>query len=202
VQPSNSLRLADPEPLAETQSGIDGRFKLTGLRAGSFEVRASAEGFAEAAATVPAGERSLKLVLQRGLRIQGTVVEEETSVPVSGAEVRLGMRGEILAETDARGNFRVSGLPVDSLHGNGTTTVQVSHPSFDLYQDWNARVLGRDERSPLRISLSRSERITGRISGPSGLPAAGARVWIEVQGLPPAALGYNPARDLRAVSGS
>jgi protocatechuate 3,4-dioxygenase beta subunit len=203
VQPSNSLRLADPEPLAETKSGTDGSFNLTGLRAGSFEVRASAEGFAEAAAVaVTAGQRGLKLVLQRGLRIQGTVVEEETSAPVSGAEVRLGRRGEVLAETDARGTFRVSGLPVDSLHGNGTTTVQVSHPSFDLYQDWNARVLGRDEKSPLRISLSRSERITGRISGPSGLPAAGARVWIEVQGLPPDAMGYNPARDLRAVSGS
>jgi hypothetical protein len=89
--PANSLSASRPETLVETTSGAGGGFTLDGLPAGAFEVRASAEGFADGVAAVAAGATSkLDLLLASGSTLVGSVVDEDTGSPVANARVKSG----------------------------------------------------------------------------------------------------------------
>jgi RNA polymerase sigma-70 factor (ECF subfamily) len=203
VRSANTLAAEEKEVLTEARSGSGGTFALGGLPAGSFEVRASAEGFADAVAKgIRSGTGDLSLILQAGLSIRGKVVDGETWEPVAGAEVRVGSEGELRVTTDAKGSFLVRGFPLAELHYGSTTFIRVQHPEYDPYDDSNAIVFGRDDRTPLVIPLSKGEKVLGRVSDAEGRPVAGARVWIESTGISKEAIEYDPARGIQAMTGA
>jgi RNA polymerase sigma factor (sigma-70 family) len=197
--PTNWLSLEPAEALAETKSGAGGRFTLSGIPGGTFEVRASAEGFADAAAAgIAASSSKVELLLAAGSILAGKVVDDEAGSPVEGARVKVGFRETKEAVSDGQGRFTIPGIPPSALH-EGRGWINVSHPDFGQHSR-EVVVLGRDERSPIEVRLSRGGRIAGRVLGPEKEPVRGARVWFDVTGLPEDALGYNPARGLSAFS--
>ncbi|MBN1772883.1 MAG: carboxypeptidase regulatory-like domain-containing protein [Deltaproteobacteria bacterium] len=117
-----SLR-ADGRELRAVRAGTDGTFDAGRVPAGTYEVRAGAEGFADAAVLTgvdeppqdsAATERSVELVLRRGVVLEGRVVDR-FDAPVAGAAVEARLRGSRLpareARTDADGRFTLAGLP-------------------------------------------------------------------------------------------
>jgi RNA polymerase sigma factor (sigma-70 family) len=201
VTPSNWLVLAPAEPLSETTSGEGGEFVLANLPAGSFDVRGESDEHGEGLSSgVPAGETGVSVVLRAGIAIRGRVVDDETSAPVPGARVKVGFAKEKTAVSDASGAFEIRCLSLSALH-NGMTSIWAEHPDFGSYSDYNVMVLGRGETSALEIRLSRGERLRGLASDSRGLAVQGALVEIEVVGLPAEAMGYNPAKGVKAVTG-
>jgi protocatechuate 3,4-dioxygenase beta subunit len=117
-----SLR-ADGRELRAVRAGTDGTFDGGRVPAGTYEVRARADGFADAAVLTgvdepaqdsAAAERSVELVLRRGVVLEGRVVDR-FDAPVAGATVEARLRGARLppreARTDADGRFTIAGLP-------------------------------------------------------------------------------------------
>jgi hypothetical protein len=102
-----------------------GRYEITGLKPGSFIVLGAAHGYAassEIAFTVtdpPTDPGSIDIVLSRGGRLTGSVVEEKTKKPINGARVSLEGRSNpggggapllVSTTTGADGRFELSGL--------------------------------------------------------------------------------------------
>jgi protocatechuate 3,4-dioxygenase beta subunit len=197
--PTNQLSSELPAPLVEATSGPGGRFTLSGVPRGPFEVKASAEGFADGAAAVSAGPvSSIEVLLASGSTLAGKVLDEETGAPVAGARVKVGFRETKETASDAEGRFIIRGIPPSALH-DGRGWLNVTHAGFAPHSR-DVVCLGRDEKSPIEVRLSRGGSVAGRVLGPDGEPVRGARVWFEVEGLPTDALGYNPARGLSAFS--
>ncbi len=202
VGSANSIVVTEPEAIVETKTAADGSFFLHGLPRGPHDVRASSELYADGELrAVESGTRDVTVHLKAGLAIAGKVVDDETSSSVPGAQVRLGLRGEKSAASGPDGSFLIRGLPVTSLH-NGWTAVRAHHADYGLFTDYSVSVLGRDQRSPLIIRLSRSQTLTGWVRDARGGAIARAAVWYEVIGLPAEAMGYNPLAGLRTRSAS
>ncbi len=200
VATANSITLTESEAAVETKTAGDGSFLLEGLPAGLHEVRASSELHADGDLRgIEAGARGVTVRLKAGIEIAGKVVDDETSSPVPGTEVRIGLRGEKTALSGSDGSFLIRGLPVSALH-NGWTAVRAHHPEYGLFSDYNVSVLGRNSRSPLIIRLSRSQNLTGWVRDARGGGVARAAVSYEVIGLPAEAMGYNPLAGVRTRS--
>jgi protocatechuate 3,4-dioxygenase beta subunit len=201
IRRSNVLSRTEPEALIEARSGPDGRFELGGLALGRYDVTAALEGLARATATaVETGEQDLRLALSSGISVCGRVVDDVTDKPVAGAELEVGYGKPITVTSDARGEFVVRGLAFSTLN-RPVLRIFARHPDYDLFTDFDTPALGRDQDSPVEVRMGRSERISGEILDAEGAPVAGARVHVEVIGLSPDALGYNPAREVRGESG-
>jgi len=97
---------------ASAESGDAGAFALDGLRAGPWRLRASADGFADAAATrVDVGPASSSeeavLTLRRGVEVDLVVTDAATGAPRVGVAVTVRRVGEeAAAEAEAGGLLR------------------------------------------------------------------------------------------------
>jgi RNA polymerase sigma factor (sigma-70 family) len=190
----------------ETSSGADGSFLLACLPSGTFRVKASANGYAPGVAErVEGGAKGVKIVLRRGLTVQGTVVDDETSEPIEGAEVEIGALGEQRTITDASGEFEIRGI-ADPGSTKGWTFLRVSHPGYKLYDDYHFVRHGWTGDQPHSIRLLRRETVKGRVTDPGGQPVAGAKVWFEIVGFQGSSggeyAGKPPALALSAEDGS
>ena len=114
---------ADGRELRAVRAGPDGSFDAGRVPAGTYELRGRAEGFADAtvwagvdepARDSAAAERSVALVLRRGVTLEGRVVDRFDD-PVAGARIEARLRGSRIAAREARtgndGRFVIPGLP-------------------------------------------------------------------------------------------
>ncbi len=164
-----------------------GRYILSHLPPGTYDVQVQARGFAPLTVpglAIPEGQGSTDLgtvVLSPGAAVEGRVVDP-AGQPVEGAEVRAAAgkgRGMMLrlpgrdegppdAFTAADGSFRLEDrAPGESLD------LAVSHPS---YGPGSAPGVAVPTEEPVRIVLQPVTRVSGRAIGKDGKGIAGAHV--------------------------
>ena len=83
--------LAGERARGEATADAEGAFVVGGLKAGSYEIRATAPGYATAVAKTEPGADPLELVMVAGGQIAGTVVDT-MGQPVEDARIRPGRR--------------------------------------------------------------------------------------------------------------
>lgn len=166
----------------EAMSRGDGRFSITGLRAGeAIDVTARKAGYV--AATLPQLElphdEPLRMVLESGARVSGRVTGEQGEA-VSGAIVTVrpsdsalppGLSGQSTT-TDGDGAFVLGELPP------GRFAVSAAAKG---YVSAEPRLLDVREGASLddvALTLRRGSSIEGVVLTPTGAPAAGARVTV------------------------
>jgi protocatechuate 3,4-dioxygenase beta subunit len=118
-------------PLLRTSTDAEGRFRVTGLPTGTYDVSARTPAHrgawvrARAEVTPGATSTEVVLVLRPGHVIAGTV-RDGRGEPVVGAHVSLrsGRDYSASTETDGEGRFRHEGLPP------GNVRLSASHPDF------------------------------------------------------------------------
>ncbi len=183
VQAANVIVPEPPPLLSEARSDGNGRFVLTGLPAGSFHVRAEAEGFADTvAADVSAGKGDLELVLSAGITVHGRVIDAAGGTPIQGAEVRIGLRHFKKSVSESDGKFTVRGVSPEEVY-YGKSALRVTHPEYGMHSADETMVLGRTEATPLEIRLARAAYdIEGQVRDFHGSPVASAQVWLESMG--------------------
>jgi len=159
----------------------DGRFVLRAVGAGTYSLRAQADGRGEAAVSdvrVAAGGRTDVGVLRlgRGGVVVGTVVDGDgrgipgVSISVErDANQRSGGNG---SQTGSSGAFEVRGVPTGPVH------VFAQHPSYAETAPVVAEVDPEKEPVPVRIVLGRGGRVEGRAVHRDGRPFAGGRISV------------------------
>jgi hypothetical protein len=139
--------------------------------AAEVEVRASAAGFQSAGATVSVdpGEESgpVELVLERGLRLSGAVVD---SSGVGVREVSIYPKAGTMVFSDDRGEFFLDGLRA------GMNRVLADHPDYAAARTDVMLPLPTDER--FTIVLEEGGTIEGSVTHHDGRPAAGIAVTL------------------------
>ncbi|HSB37109.1 MAG TPA: carboxypeptidase regulatory-like domain-containing protein, partial [Thermoanaerobaculia bacterium] len=172
---------------AAAQTDAEGKFRLTGLPAGSLHLQALwKDDFAARndGVRVRKGEEvEANLKLKPGVAISGTVIEEGSRRPVAGARVsayaatatrfgRLARRSaERAVRTDARGRFRLPGL-APARYG-----VEAARDGY-----LTASIAGINTATPsvppANLALRKAASISGRVTDEKGQPVAAARVRI------------------------
>jgi protocatechuate 3,4-dioxygenase beta subunit len=169
-------------PAQESQSGTDGRFRLTGLPPGTYLVYAKEPGFASAVATyvtvAPTASLPVRLVLADAYRVAGRVVRADAGsvggIPVVAVSLSAVVTSpdaaratKVLATTDAEGGFALDGL------GAGKWWIYAAPPG-------EAVVLGYFATIPrttfVELRLDGAASLSGRVTGVDGAPVAGAEV--------------------------
>jgi protocatechuate 3,4-dioxygenase beta subunit len=119
-------------PLLRTSTDAEGRFRVTGLPTGTYDVSARTHAHpgawvrVRAEVTPGAAPTEVVLVLRPGHLIAGTV-RDGRGEPVVGARVSLhsGRDYSAWTEADGEGRFRHEGLPP------GNVALRVTHPGFE-----------------------------------------------------------------------
>lgn len=153
-----------PFRIQSAQTDPDGRFVLTGLPPGRYELVARRRGFLDGRRTSELGTedvRDLDLTLSRGGRVSGTVVER--GAPVSGAHVQLIGHGIRSTWTAADGRFDFEGVPL------GASSIQVDVPG--RRQAHERVTLADGLPAEVRIELAAGTRWRTRVVGFSGTPS-------------------------------
>lgn len=150
---------------------VESKFRIEGLRPGSYDLQVDAVGHVSEARRVEVREpASLEVVrLSEGQVVQGVVLSEEGRPVPDSAVTLVPLEGPGLYEcaTDDDGRFRIPGVPV------GTADVAVRHP-----------VAGRAAAvvvvpcESVTLDLSRGLRIFGRLESSIPGAAAGVRLGI------------------------
>ncbi|WP_367616431.1 carboxypeptidase regulatory-like domain-containing protein [Corallococcus exercitus] len=158
---------------AQTMTADDGSFVLEGLPAGAFTLWALGDRGAAVQPDVQAGGNGVTLTMEEGIFLSGEVREEDTRVPIPGAQVTLvheaGSRF-FDALADAQGRFRAGPLPpgrylkVASAKGWRTKAFRE-----DVWLDSDVNVT---------LQLQRKTRLEGLVLTPEGLPASGLNVHL------------------------
>ena len=154
-----------PVPAMVRATGT-GEFECVGLPAGSYSIQVAAPGYRPHREIVKleAGEElDLEVLLERGRRVLGAVLDDATGLPVAGAmvAVRAGSGGDPLLATavtvysGADGSFELSGLDEED-HLLSVGRAGYERDCRDLVVD--------DLRGPLEVRLSPS------VSVPSSTP--------------------------------
>jgi protocatechuate 3,4-dioxygenase beta subunit len=182
-------QMTAPLQFPDVSTDAAGRFEMKGLPAGTFDLTVRARGFAPL--TVPAlaipggrGRTDLGTVqLAPGASIRG-VVSDPRGEPLADVEVRAKGEGRdeisrflnddeggARAFTAADGSFLLEdlapGVPLDLI---------ATHPG---YAPGAAPRVAVPATAPVRIVLSPSSRVSGRVTGPDGKPVAGASVFLD-----------------------
>jgi len=177
-----------PLALVETVSDASGHFTLTNLSSGKHPIVAFTESYPEGRLEdVEAGTRGAIVRLERGLVVTGRVLDAEDGEPVAGMNVRFGVKSKIIhvGTSDEQGNFRVAGIPGEDGKPPGRSTlavrVQGSH-----YEPLSRNVAAEEAsgQRPLQLRVTRRPAVSGRVVDEHGQPIAGARVALDVAGIP------------------
>jgi len=164
----------------ETTSDAHGAARLPGVTPGRYA--ASAET-AALVSPVPAevvarpGETArVTLVLEPGFRIGGSVLLAGTGAPVEGACLALRPRGHVsrlwCAESGAGGAFSLAPL------AEGSYTLTVARSGLGRMRLASLRVDGETPALAVKVELSATTLVAGRVVSPEGDPVAGARVAV------------------------
>jgi protocatechuate 3,4-dioxygenase beta subunit len=176
--------VAPPALASRPITDRDGRFRLAGLDAGRYRLRARHRAFAEAdggevVLEAGAARAGVTIVLASGYQIVG-LVRDGRGVPVAGAAIvarsDLGGATELRGFADAAGRFRIGPLAgaatiTASASRHGAATVEVAPPGAATAEREVALVLERAEAS-----------LAGRVVDPSGYGVAGATIELDEPG--------------------
>ena len=200
-------------------TSAQGRFRVSRLGQGSFELVLSRPGFAAARETVSlsSGESraDLRFVLRPGRAATGLLLDEAGD-PVAGAEVELvrsvtaapgDFEEESVAEdrlfrtaTGSGGRFRIDDLPAGGYELNAHLRGfrPLAEKGLELPREESVQDLGT-------FVLKRGAALEGRVRDPSGSPVADAEVWVSQPGDSPrilaAAEAAGPAARTRLDGG-
>ena len=191
------------KPYWETviQGGFEddsGSFELKGFVDGDWTLRAEADGYVATGVdegvgvTVPQSDAPVRIVLQRALRVAGTVVDPG-GAPVPGAEVRFdsGPRsGRFWSSStsrtaDDRGHFEFGGLPAEGAALTARAEGWAPSEPTPVAGDPGATV--QDVTLRLRVGAT----ITGEVYDKEGNPDANAAVSVSGSGFANPFLGEN-----------
>lgn len=145
----------------------EGRFRIDGLRPGTYVVEVVARGYRTArrdGVEVGPSTAQVSFDLERGLSLEGTVVDAEDNQPVVGATVEV--FGLPSVATDPDGRFRLEGL------GN-SINLQVDHP---LYLNERLIEIDPEASAGLLVRLRRGGSLEGSVYDGDGAPLPGAVV--------------------------
>lgn len=164
------------------KTDASGAYRITGMPAGSQAVEAFWKDFAarKDSLRVKKGETAeVPLRLARSATVTGTVIDEKTRRPISGARVSSAAGGFVFrgaepvrrARTDAKGKFRLIGLRprAYAIRAGKADYLPVTMPGV---------VAGASTPGTVAIALQKSASITGKVTDEAGAPVAGARVRI------------------------
>ena len=178
-------------PTRTARSDATGAFKVKGLPAGKYEVRAIARGFLRSkqpALELPdGGVKDLGIALERGGSISGRVLDDRGK-PLSSALVQPSMAfttdaewnaaSESIAgigvETDAEGRYRLEGLPP-----HGAYLIQASAGGFAPVRSTRIQVGRKQDVTSVDLVLRPGGGIRGRITDSDGKPIPGATLQAE-----------------------
>jgi carboxypeptidase family protein len=184
---ANALVLVRPAGAAEgeraeaVRTDASGRFRMTFERAALRDLRVEAAGLAPAVLSRVGEGAPVKVVLRKGLALEGVVRDARTGQAVGGARVEAREEaadrfaalwhpaaGTVEARSDAKGRYRLEGL------GDGLYSVSARSRE-------NGRALRRSVVAPrsLDLSLMAGGAVAGVVSGPDRKPVEGAVVRIE-----------------------
>jgi hypothetical protein len=181
----------------QARSGSDGTFRLTGLdRRMAHLLTVEAQGFVRTSSDLPGvgsstTEDPLRIVLSRGRRLGGEVVDTEgrpveaasiVLVPASpnpGGGTSLSYDSPITAATDLDGLFEISAVAGGRYH------MIVDHAEFQSRPPASVDIPGDEGDTDIgRIQLMPGLEIEGIVVDPEGQPIAGVQV-AAVQGYAP-----------------
>ena len=159
-----------------------GRVTLRGVGPGWHVIKASADGHASALREISTtGEAEpevrLELALRAGASAAGAVVDA-AGAPIEGARIVPAHAGHLedlydgrldAVITDAKGRWRLTGLPRETLRIRAYHAVYAPGASAPL-------LLAEGDRTGVTIVLDRGGRVRGRVVDGSGAPAAGVEV--------------------------
>lgn len=114
-----------------TKTNEDGNFSLSGVKSGDYQIRATATGYAayksDPMQLSDGVQKELDIVMDRGGEITGRVIDPN-GTPMAGIQVAamrfMPMPSRSQTETDADGNFRLTGLD------EGAYNVSAKSPGF------------------------------------------------------------------------
>ena len=170
-------------------SGTDGTFQLTGLeRRVAHQVTVEANGYLRTSTHLPAADQTgtsepLRIVLERGRRAWGTVVDDQGD-PVPGTTVALlpvsrtprggislSVDSHLTATTDPEGVFEFPAI------GAGDYQLEADHTEFVSPEPTSVDVpVGEGEFRIGEVTIAAGVAIEGVVSGPEGRPVAGATI--------------------------
>ncbi|HEU4395833.1 MAG TPA: carboxypeptidase-like regulatory domain-containing protein, partial [Planctomycetota bacterium] len=185
VQDLEQARI-DPTGTAAGETDAEGRFRVPGLTAPRYRVRAEASGSpAESGEGAPGGPEVV-LRLRKGLAIAGVVVDAETGKPLAAIPVRaeflrarsMNDREGGSATTGPDGSFRMEGLRAGPWRVVAGDTQGASPYAAELLASVEAGTVD------LRISLRKGAAISGRVLDEQGKPIS-SRVVVSAQRLGP-----------------
>ena len=174
------------------RTNAEGRVRLDGLPRPPWEVAIQARGLAPKRVERIDGTKPLRVRLEAGTVLTGTVRDGATREPVAGASVWVSVRsgvaaqdtwdpdaGRVATRTDARGRFKLEGL------GSGAATVNATAPAAG--RAIHPNVL---PGSTVELFLMPGATISGAVRDEAGKPVKGAVVRAVPEGfgpfLPPA----------------
>ena len=165
----------------ETKTDARGAFRIEGVGAGLYSLRATAHGFGSAYKSDVRPGATVNLMARPGSWLAGRVIDPK-GVPVRGALVRAEKEPQFwgsssVETTDAEGRFDIPGLDA------GTYSVVARHADFapGIVTGVAVDVEGRAD---LSIGLSAGTAITGRLVDPEERPLAGRVAAQEIAGQP------------------
>ncbi len=198
-EPQRMVSLGGWKP--DSVTGADGRFVVPDRRRGErVDIVVSAESRRDLLpATLPAVEAPnptpLRVVLERGARVAGTVVDP-TGAPVANASIRLNIETRLAAgalmsrqskvehqsQSDAAGRFRFERASPGILRLSARADGWIGAELSGLEMPPGGELVG------LRLVLERGATVTGQVLDAEGQPAAGVSVRV----LEPAAASRLP----------
>jgi uncharacterized GH25 family protein len=166
-----------------------GRFRLEGLRRGTWEVQARAKGCSlpdplKVDVPLPEGAQPVRIVVQRAAIASGVVLDPSGS-PVDGAEVAVQVTmQEMMRDREQRepaksgpdGRFELEGVPPGTVSLVAESDGYAPSAPVPIQAEPGAPV----EDIVLRLRVG--GRILGEIFNKEGLPAAGERILVQTPG--------------------
>jgi protocatechuate 3,4-dioxygenase beta subunit len=166
---------------SEATSEADGAFVVGGLRPGSYQVRARADGYAAATVKTEAGGDPVEIVLDAGGQIAGTVVDTQGQ-PLEEARVQARSAG-----TPSFDGERFYSAPADEGGGRfvlrdvqaGTYDLEAQATSYGTASVTNVRVSPGRTTSAGTITLGRGGVVRGSVVDSEGEGIPGASVYAD-----------------------
>ncbi|WP_223643085.1 carboxypeptidase-like regulatory domain-containing protein [Corallococcus sp. EGB] len=153
---------------AQTVTAHDGSFILDGLPAGAFTLWAQGDMGTAMQPDEPAGSTDVALTLEAGIFLSGTVVDEDTQVPIPGARVTAVQDTQSRffdTLANAQGRFRIGPVPPGRYLRVGSAQGWRATPFRDGV--W----LDADE--DMTLELRKQAQLEGLVLTPEGRPASG-----------------------------
>lgn len=156
-------------------SDKEGRFQCEGLEAGVYNIDFRKEGFLKKELQkIPAGSTDLKVVLERGCALSGTILTTEGTVPGERVRIRLARprrSGSKNVELDESGHYRLEAVEP------GTISLSAETESLTSAKIKKVKLKIGQELEGINFVLYPGLSISGRVSSSAdGAPLAGVSV--------------------------